>query len=969
MVRGFQRQLFPVWAYALLLLGMLFGAMAAQAGLTPAGTPIKNLATVTYQDTLGNKFTAQSNESVVTVAEIYSADLQKEEQHKYGAATHTIYFPHQLSNKGNAENSFGFSVAAKMPDGSIVNKPGDVIIYDDIDGNGQPDANEPAIGSKKLAAGEVADLVLAVTVPEGVSTGEIVITFTATAQKGSPFKVDDKESKSKSVKDTVSIKNDIALIHATKKVINHTPAKVVFKDGVIDKEESKPGSITYEISVTNKGKEITSADNAKIYDFLPEWLTVVGEEKDGQTNIDSDGTRIESAKATSTDKEKPALAKDDPAYSSRKKVVAADIIKLEKEKTSLQFTVNYPALNGDGTAFNFETDAILRNKAFIVWGKEGAREQVETNETRTVLPGFYNLKALGYDDDTSQYTGREHKVASASQGAVVGFKAKIENLSTRSDSYTLSINNELADVNSFPTGTIFSFWQNEEHTLSFTNSRTTEVAIKGAVEVYIKAQLPDGKKGNNKNYTANLHVVSINSAREGDVKLVLGSIRAPQVDLYYKDRTFDSDEEKTSKDANKYTKIKEIHADFTQNGIQQAGTNSTTATNRQEVVFSFQVHNDSGISRAFPLFAYDGKLSGSDRPYAQGIQLDWEYSFYNKAGTVITATDLLPNGKSQEVTVKVFVPANAMQQKKTFSVLAGDKARNDALMFFINVESKTSLLLTPPKAENQIEAGGTVTYRHTLKNTSNRAVTVEITGVNSSRDSGWAHRVLSITGADKEGNAIIATSKVVNGKQVIWSVTLPSDVFVDIALDVIAPANVLGGSKDTLTLTATTGSGENQIIVKAEDVTTVIKGQIRLHKQAAVIKGACKTNKDEKVKWSEIEAQAIGTLAFEKDAGKVVPGEDCVVWQIIATNQGDAPAKQVTIRDAAPAFTTLVEGSGYVEPGKGKVSKDTTGGKILFGIGDKEKTEEGKEIDFTAEEGGILQPGQSVEVRFTVKVN
>ena len=42
---------------------------------TAAGTQIKNLATVTYQDAAGNVYSAQSNEAIVTVAQVYSATL------------------------------------------------------------------------------------------------------------------------------------------------------------------------------------------------------------------------------------------------------------------------------------------------------------------------------------------------------------------------------------------------------------------------------------------------------------------------------------------------------------------------------------------------------------------------------------------------------------------------------------------------------------------------------------------------------------------------------------------------------------------------------------------------------------------------------------------------------------------------------------------------------------------------------
>ena len=54
---------------------MAAGATFKAYGATAAGTQIKNLATVSYEDSAGNSFTAQSNEAVVTVAQVYSATI------------------------------------------------------------------------------------------------------------------------------------------------------------------------------------------------------------------------------------------------------------------------------------------------------------------------------------------------------------------------------------------------------------------------------------------------------------------------------------------------------------------------------------------------------------------------------------------------------------------------------------------------------------------------------------------------------------------------------------------------------------------------------------------------------------------------------------------------------------------------------------------------------------------------------
>ena len=53
---------------ASLAVGSMAGFGAQALAQTAAGTLIKNLATVTYEDENGNSYSAQSNEAVVTVA-------------------------------------------------------------------------------------------------------------------------------------------------------------------------------------------------------------------------------------------------------------------------------------------------------------------------------------------------------------------------------------------------------------------------------------------------------------------------------------------------------------------------------------------------------------------------------------------------------------------------------------------------------------------------------------------------------------------------------------------------------------------------------------------------------------------------------------------------------------------------------------------------------------------------------------
>ena len=150
-------------------MGLVLAAGQALA-LTPAGTDINNRATVTYEDANGNSYSAQSNESSVTVAEVYAATLE-DDGTKYGAPGETVYFSHTLTNTGNAQDTF--SLAAGSGTTIPVGAPAYSVYYD-VNGNGLPDSGEQVVTSLTLNANQIANLVVAVPVPAAATNGSTV---------------------------------------------------------------------------------------------------------------------------------------------------------------------------------------------------------------------------------------------------------------------------------------------------------------------------------------------------------------------------------------------------------------------------------------------------------------------------------------------------------------------------------------------------------------------------------------------------------------------------------------------------------------------------------------------------------------------------------------------------------------------------------------------------------------------------
>ncbi|WP_211826150.1 DUF11 domain-containing protein [Kistimonas asteriae] len=892
---------------------LLLGAAAAQAAITPAGTVIKNLATVTYTDSLGNAYSAQSNESVVTVAEVYDPVLEKD-QSKEAAPGQTVYFPHQLINKGNTRETFTALRAVLSGNTAKTFK-----VYHDINGNGQPDAGEPEITELIVEAGSVGNIVVAVQVSASTQTGtSFTVDVTAQPTKGNAL----------SNRDTVTVSNGPVLV-ATKSEIKHTPAKIDDKGAKVD------GTVEYSVTVKNNG---TTAKNAEIYDFLPTLLDSSSVQQMGSDSrlTDFDGDKV-------ADEASLPASVSLPDYVAKDKAVFAKIPTLKAGETvTLKFRATYKYDDADP----FSADDVLRNKAYVFYGKDGDLGKtptpkdpnnvlVETNEVTTKLPAFFDFEAHGRD---SNWAAKTDTVSEAISGSVAVFKVKITNKGNGEDAFTLDV----PDTGSFPAKTTFSFWD-QTGTISL-NKVTPTIAKGGEYIVTIKANLPEGGKADKSE--AKLKLTSKGDNKKTDeVALILTKIKdsTGSVDLAYRN----TQDQGPDRDA--YTSAVVVEPAPSKN-YQKVKPDST-------VEYEFTLYNESPEFRSYNLKAL-GSVTGSHGSYGEGSSLPkgWTVVFADENGTTLSSTQPVPAGSSINLTARLTVAADAPAVvKQPFAVLAeGQKGGNDALKFFATVERIGELTLTPNGA-NQIEPGGAVFYSHELRNLSNDPIQGDITLTGEGLDAGWSYQFFV---ADEKGQI---QGSGLQTMTIDGSLLTQKDAVYRIKVKVMAPANARPGVTKVLTLNAEYQLGTESVkrTATATDSTTVIKGQIRLYKKVKVLSGKNKTEEAIKQEAEGLSANVFATNSTEK----VIPNQDYVVWQIIARNEGDADANQVTIRDAAPEFTTLVAGSAEVVTDQmGVVAEEnTTSGDVVFNIG--EGATQGKDSN------GILKPGEFVEVRFTVKVN
>ena len=144
------------WAAAVFFLLAGFGAPPAGAQGTPAGTPIRNWATLTYTSA-GQPYAVASDTAEVVVGQVAGVDLQPPRV-STGAVGTSVVFAHLLTNVGNGPDSF--TVAAVSSHGWPVT------LYHDRNGDGILDAGDSALtGPVPLGYGGLAHLLASVAIP------------------------------------------------------------------------------------------------------------------------------------------------------------------------------------------------------------------------------------------------------------------------------------------------------------------------------------------------------------------------------------------------------------------------------------------------------------------------------------------------------------------------------------------------------------------------------------------------------------------------------------------------------------------------------------------------------------------------------------------------------------------------------------------------------------------------------------
>ena len=958
---------------------MATGVTLSAYGATIAGTEIRNLATVSYEDSAGNSFTAQSNEAIVTVAQVYSASINSTDTSVAASPGQPVDISYTLENTGNGPDTYDLSAIDGIVGGDDIDADS-IVIFADLNNNGQADAGEPAITDLTLTAGEIASIVVRAEVPSDALAGEeLGVTLTAQAQEGTGSAV------AASVSDLTANQGPDGLDGTVESLITVTGDAVVVatKNSV---HNSAAAQIDYTITIQNNGN--ADALNVVLQDAIP-----------ANTNFVA-GSAVASGLITSNSDILPAFGvgvldetadgidynNDGDTLDTLDGLTATDAVLPANATVTVSYTVSYdPALVSGGTR--------ISNIAYITADVDGdgvADTPIPTNQANVTIGNI----ALVTITDTAENTGGDsindgqdddaandvQLVDQASAGERVIFRNLVANNGNADDILELSISNT-----SFPAGTVFTF-SNEDDTVQLGDSNGAFGVDAGLIPVgssetiTVIAQLPASINGPG-NYDAVVTVTSANDTSITDTVTVrLGNIVESTIDIHNASGgVLGTDENPIG--TPDYSAVSTIAADV------------NTSVN-----IPLFIDNDGNAGNAFQLAA--GGVFDSATSAVNNLPSGWNVEFFlsdsngNPTGAPVTATPVIAGQSTDfEIIAVVSIPdqtlavGNYSVDNDADGVVETVDGNNDGdgdyLLFFQVTSNSTgasdvttaAVDVNPviaaslsPNGSAQIAPGGTELYQNTLANNGNDAATYEIDSSNS--QASWSSTLSVDTDGDGAADTELAniTAGTIQVQQPNGSVvavevaisasgqpifTLDAGELLPIDATVFAPANAVDSEVDVLTINAT--NVDTGDVVTAQNQTQVVSGQVNIIKTVAI----------------DNNCDGAPDTAFVSNPGTVEPGQ-CLVWQIVAQNQGAANAFNVQVRDAAPAFTTYVPGSmSYCQsqncvlvPVTDTVGDDEgeeTAGDVVFYVGTGATPASGL--------GGELIAGEFATVQFSVQVD
>lgn len=921
-----------------------------------ANSRIGNQASASYLDPNGQSQLATSN-LVETLVQQVGAFTLNSDNNKSAAAGNQVYMPHTLTNTGNGTDSFDITVT-EPADGIVFTR---VQVFADANGDGVPDNSLTPLcdssgaplcttGFTTSVAGNGGDFkfVVAYTVPSTATPAtwpNDVATVTASVNPASPV-LATYAATTDTDTDTVNL-TDLAAFSVTKAI--QAPAVAAPGGGAwpaaITSGKASPaagcsttwGSLTagctytvYTLRYSNTGG---ATGAVSLNDPLPSGFTYVA------------GSAVWSS-APGTALGDVAGNADDPAgitYESVGGTIKATVASVAPNVSgTLSFVV---LVNSTATVDDANTTNISAYSTTDCTDPNTCTDGDTNPSPFDTLPtyGVVAIDTSGVttpddvEDNPTQASPNLVIQPSVVAGGSVSFTTYVTNTGNAVDSFNLSIGSS-----NFPAGTTFSLFRADGVTPLLDSNGdgvpdTGPMAAGAEATFIVRASVPASATVGSGPYSALLTADSVgdtSTANTGDdsvwvqVTTVIGSL----VDL-------------TNTAAG-------TGSGTVGNGDLGPGpsplattTNSTPAGTG--TTFTLFVKNNDTVANSYSLAASQSATFPGTLPSG------WTVTFHAAGGVCsdpTIASLAVAAGAQGQAVACVTPPAgaaiatqNIYFQAKALSAASNGGYPSDSKLDAVTVTVPNlwawSLL---PNNSGQATPGGSIVYAHTLSNTGNQVCgNVTIGTVLSAADiaAGWT----AVTYVDVNGDGQI------DAGDTLITAPLPAlagGTQTKILVKVFAPGGATAGSVSSVTVTATDadtdGDGFTCPAVSADDVTTVITGQLRL------------------VKTQAVDANCDGTEEPNSSALlSAAPGQ-CLIYKVIATNEGAAPVTNVTVNDGVPINTSY----GATQPAIQCASTGLTGTAAAF-------SSSGAPVAAVScgSATNALAPGGTVTLRFSVQID
>jgi hypothetical protein len=914
----------------------------------PANAVIGNQAGATYTDASGKAQTALSNLVVTTVAQVAGLTLTPDNT-KYVAAGNTAYMSHTLTNTGNSLDSFKVTVA------SATSKLSGIAVYPDANGTGVPSG--PALCSdtatagvplctgstggfvQSVPAGSSFSFVVAYSVPvtAAASASTAFDTATVTATSTSAASITGVKVGSKT--DTVYVTADAAF--NAKKAIK-APGVAAAAGGTwpVAVTSGLPSAANcsvewssmstsptctytvYTVSYTNTGGAV---GNFSMQDTIGSGATAgLTYVKGSAVWSGAGGSALsESGAATGTGSSQVKSVWD--ATSMTFKATVTNVAPNVSGTVSFVVLVNNAATSGTGTTNNVagfwstSCDTTTASSASNCNGS--STPPVSTNPAPFPILPVYSAVAANVSTATTVDSGIPAKsgenvvvVASAAQGATATFTSYVINKGTTTDAFNVSLA-PLTDAanNTFPAGTLFSFVK-EDGVTPMTDSNndgvvdTGPLAAGASIKVTVKATLPT--------------TAAVNNATPLDVLLTAASVGdASKKDYVWNELTTVTLPRSTVDLTNTATgNLQSVNGATPTACV--AGSNCDLGQGPTSAP-TFTVSTVPGTPALLPVFVANNTATNSTYNLTATVPSAWTVTYSTTAacpGTPITAVTV-PANQQSTVWACVTAPVGSTTGTSTVGLTATssiDPTVTDTLTDAVTVTAasgKPDMQLGPDSGKTQVASGGTATQSTTLTNTGTTQCGAASTGMTAklsldaaSLAAGWS----AILYFDKNNNGVVDQDDVLLNTLVAGSTDTylisnallgnPSPAALPmlpgtklpLLVKIASPLGAANGNVATVTMTVTDTNTDAAAMCPADTAvfnTTVQAGQLRVIKKQA-LDISC-TNK------------AVG-VTLSTAALQVTPDGSamCLVYQVIAENQGSAPVYNVVLNDTVPAYTT-----------------------------------------------------------------